>query len=194
MFIDTTIQDRKIYIMPETRLDRKTDEELMIEFCSSMYDHTFRELMTRHHGKALGYIQKKVFNRQLAEDIVQDSFLKVVRNKDQYDQSMKFSAWFYSILKNTCIDAARQRQRHQSKLEKIALNIDLFKRESDQKNHDLAAVLSAVKEPDRTILVDHFVYGMTFVELAEKLGQSKEALKKRAQRALKKIRTTFPRR
>jgi len=172
-------------------LSAKTDEQLMIEFCTSTDEMAFHELMTRHHGKALGYIQKKVFNRQLAEDIVQDSFLKVVRSKYQFDQSMKFAAWFYSILRNTCIDAARQRQRHQSKLEKVADNIDLFKCEKQVNSQDLQAILASVKEPDKTILVDHFIYGMTFAELAEKLGQSKEALKKRAQRAIKKIRSSL---
>jgi len=168
----------------------QTDEQLMDEFCHSSDEMAFHELMTRYHGRAIGYIQKRVFNRQLAEDIVQDSFLKVVRSKGQFDPSMKFAAWFYSILRNTCIDAARQRQRHHSKLEKIAANIDLFKHESKD-TQDLGVLLSSVGEPDRTILVDHFIYGMTFTEISQKLDFTKEALKKRAQRALKKIRSAF---
>ena len=172
-------------------LSHKTDEELMVDFIKSSNEMLFHELMKRHHSMAIGYIQKKVFNRPLAEEIVQDTFVKVVRNKDQFNPKLQFSSWFYSILKNCCIDAIRHSQRHQNKLTKIAENLDLFTKQESTADYDLTSVLKNVSEQDRSILVQHFVHGLTFIELAEKLELSKEALKKRAQRALKKIRESI---
>ena len=168
-----------------------SDEELMGRFCSTCDEELFRELMSRYYAKAIAYIQRKVINRHFAEDIVQETFLKVVRNKDHYDPSQKFSPWFFSILNNTCIDAVRQRQRHQTKLDKIAANIELFRYEDDDMHEEVRGLLNGVNEADRSLLVDHFVYGMTFGEISEKLGRSKESLKKRAQRAIKKIRESL---
>lgn len=90
-----------IFLMQILRmsLESCSDEELMARFCVSQDGSVFRELMTRHHGKALGYIQRKVFCRQLAEEIVPDAFVRVVRNRDAFDPAQKFTSWFYVILK-----------------------------------------------------------------------------------------------
>src|SRR5690348_2558056 len=49
-------------------------------------------------------------NRHEAEDIVQETFLRVYRNLDRYDDTMKFSTWIYRIATNLCIDRLRKRK------------------------------------------------------------------------------------
>jgi RNA polymerase sigma-70 factor (ECF subfamily) len=173
-------------------LSEQSDEELMSRFCSALDEAAFRILMERHHAKALGYVQKKVFCRHLAEEIVQDSFLRVVRNRDAFDHSKKFAAWFYSILTHCAVDALRQRQRHDSKLEKFALHAEIFQHRARPEPVPVALLLKEIPHDDRALLIDHFINGLTFPELALKYGLPKETLKKRAQRALKKIRNTLP--
>lgn len=171
--------------------DQQSDEELMIEFCTTLDEAAFRLLMERHHAKALGYIQKKVFCRQLAEEIVQDSFLRVVRSRASFDPSKKFAAWFYTILTNCAHDALRQRLRHESKLEKFAAHSEIFRHPPRQEALPTATLLREIREEDRALLVDHFIHGLSFPELADQYGLPKETLKKRAQRAIKKVRAAL---
>lgn len=49
-------------------------------------------------------------NRQEAEDVVQDTFLRVYKNLDRYDDTLKFSTWIYRIATNLCIDRLRKRK------------------------------------------------------------------------------------
>lgn len=56
----------------------------------------------------LGY--RMTGNRQEAEDVVQETFLRVYKNLDRYDESQKFSTWIYRIATNLCIDRLRKRK------------------------------------------------------------------------------------
>jgi len=49
-------------------------------------------------------------SRQEAEDVTQEAFLRVYRNLDRYDESLKFSTWIYRIATNLCIDRLRKRR------------------------------------------------------------------------------------
>lgn len=49
-------------------------------------------------------------NRQEAEDVVQDTFMRVYNNLERYDDTMKFSTWIYRIATNLCIDRLRKRK------------------------------------------------------------------------------------
>jgi DNA-directed RNA polymerase specialized sigma24 family protein len=66
--------------------------------------------------------------------------------------------------------------------------VDLSHQRPGRKSYPVEHLLQAISAEDRTLLMEHFIQGFTFGELAEKTGRSKEALKKRAQRAIKKIR------
>lgn len=50
-------------------------------------------------------------NRQEAEDVVQEAFLRVYKNLDRYDEKQKFSTWIYRIATNLCIDRLRKRRK-----------------------------------------------------------------------------------
>jgi RNA polymerase sigma-70 factor (ECF subfamily) len=51
-----------------------------------------------------------LYNRQEAEDVVQETFLRVYKNLERYDESLKFSTWIYRIATNLCIDRLRKRK------------------------------------------------------------------------------------
>lgn len=60
----------------------------------------------------LGY--RMLGNRQEAEDLVQETFLRVYKNMDRYDENMKFSTWIYRIGTNLAIDRLRKRKKSYS--------------------------------------------------------------------------------
>jgi len=76
-----------------------TDEELIKRF--QMGDeNAFEEIVNRYSNRLLNFAYRFVFNREEAEDIVQDTFLKVYQNRHAYREIAKFSTWIYTITGN----------------------------------------------------------------------------------------------
>jgi RNA polymerase sigma-70 factor (ECF subfamily) len=80
------------------RLARKGDETAFAELVELYKDRMYH----------LGY--RMLGNRQEAEDVVQDTFLRVYSNLEKYDETQKFSTWIYRICTNLCIDRLRRKK------------------------------------------------------------------------------------
>ncbi|QDT16274.1 sigma-70 family RNA polymerase sigma factor [Alienimonas californiensis] len=83
----------------------------------------FDELVTRHEGPLFGFFLKNVRNRALAEDLVQDTLLKVYRKNWDYLPTGRFRGWLYRIGRNLMIDAAR-RSRRDALVRSVRANAD----------------------------------------------------------------------
>jgi RNA polymerase sigma-70 factor (ECF subfamily) len=70
---------------------------------------SIEEQMLASREKFLGYVRSKVSDLSLAEDILQDSFLKALRKAPEMRDEERLVAWFYRILKNAIIDTYRRR-------------------------------------------------------------------------------------
>jgi RNA polymerase sigma-70 factor (ECF subfamily) len=66
----------------------------------------FGELVDRHKNRAMTLAVRLVDNRQEAEELVQDAFVRVYRGLDSFRGDAKFSTWFYRILYNVCMTRA----------------------------------------------------------------------------------------
>jgi len=71
----------------------------------------FEELMLRYQGRVLSVLQHVVGNRDLAEDLTQDVFLRVFRARKTYTPGSKFSTWLFTIANNVALNAIRRQQR-----------------------------------------------------------------------------------
>jgi len=70
----------------------------------------FAELVELYQEKLYHMAYRMLNNRQEAEDVVQDTFMRVYNNLERYDDTMKFSTWIYRIATNLCIDRLRKRK------------------------------------------------------------------------------------
>ena len=72
----------------------------------------FEKLVTRYQNKILGYVARMTNgDRDEAEDITQEAFIKAYRSLDSFRGQASFSTWLYKIATNLCIDRARTRKR-----------------------------------------------------------------------------------
>jgi RNA polymerase sigma-70 factor (ECF subfamily) len=78
----------------------------------------FVEIVTRYQKKIMKLGFRMLNQRQEAEDVAQETFLKVYNNLARYDGKFKFSTWIYRIATNICIDRLRRRK------EQMSLDID----------------------------------------------------------------------
>jgi RNA polymerase sigma-70 factor, ECF subfamily len=70
----------------------------------------FRELVRRYERPVFSLIYRMVRDRELSEDLAQDSFVKVLNHIDKYSPEFKFSSWLFKIANNVAIDHLRRRK------------------------------------------------------------------------------------
>ncbi|KPJ74766.1 MAG: hypothetical protein AMK72_03575 [Planctomycetes bacterium SM23_25] len=172
--------------MPD--LHDTSSERLMARFQERLDAKAMEELASRFMGPALGVAQQILPDRGLAEDAVQEAFLRVVRNHRQYDPQRPFSHWFYAIVRNVCRDLLRRQARHVELVRQVAAQ---SKAEIEPGTTDLPAatdLLHGLPRGERDVLTLRVAGGMRFEEIGIALGISKEAAKKRAQRGLRRLR------
>ena len=70
----------------------------------------YRELIRRYERPVFSLVYRMVRDRELAEDLTQDTFVKVLSHIDKYRAEFKFSSWLFKIANNVAIDHLRRRQ------------------------------------------------------------------------------------
>ncbi len=128
-------------ITKEQGLTEKSDEELVRLFTEGK-ERAFNELMGRYSRRIVNYVYRIIGDRDRAEDLLQDTFIRVYRNIDRFDQKRKFSTWLYTIATNLAKNELRNTGRSP-----IMYFQTLFYRKEDQKMFE--AVDQADKPDDQ---------------------------------------------
>ncbi|MFZ5623983.1 MAG: sigma-70 family RNA polymerase sigma factor [Gemmatimonadota bacterium] len=71
----------------------------------------FVEIVRRYQGRLLGFICRMIGDRERAEDLVQEAFIRVHRHLHRFDPNRKFSTWIYTIASNLAKNELRNRSR-----------------------------------------------------------------------------------
>ena len=165
-----------------------TDEYLMTCF-RDHGDYRYLEALTdRYSAPAYNFARQFLFERENAEDAVQETFIKIFRGSEHYDSGHVFAPWFYRILRNTCFDMLRKRKVYDDHMEKYEAIVP----QSVIPAPELASVskeyLVHLTKEEREIVLLKVVDDLSFEDIAKVVGCSVEAAKKRAQRALGRLR------
>jgi len=86
----------------------ESNEALMMRFRDGDV-RAFEFLLSRHQKPIYEFILRSVgsYNTALAEDLAQETFLRVVKQAKTYEQRAKFTTWLYTLARNLCIDNSR---------------------------------------------------------------------------------------
>ena len=79
-------------------------------------DDAFRQLFERHHRLAYSVIYRQLGVASVAEDLVQEAFLRVYRAAPKYEPTAKFSTWLYTVVTNLCLNYKRDMARDRLRL------------------------------------------------------------------------------
>ncbi len=90
--------------------EKPTDAHLVRSYLAGK-DAAFEKLFKRYEKPLFSFILKFVRERQSAEDIFQQTWLKVLKGLPKYEEKGKFSSWLFGIANNCCIDHARTKKR-----------------------------------------------------------------------------------
>src|SRR5262249_52369709 len=84
-----------------------SDESLMLRYRDGDV-RAFELLVNRHRKPLFNFILRFVRDTAQAEDVTQETFLRLVKGADAYERQAKFTTWLYTIARNLCVDAARR--------------------------------------------------------------------------------------
>lgn len=174
--------------------EKVTDEELMIRIGKG--DRFSFAILYNHHLRYTCSLARCFTgNETIAQDITQDVFLNIWKAADRYRPRARFRTWLYKIVLNRCIN-------HMKRNKWITNQEDFFARHREFTNwqetssmlgrmedHDRSKrLLSHLHKIDQLILIDHYVNGIPYAQIAKKLGMKEKAVRDKAFQARRKLR------
>ena len=96
---------------PKERLRALDDSGVVAAFLGGD-ERAFQELVERYQTRLLNFIYRTIGDRERAEDLVQEVFIRVYRHLHRFDTSKKFSTWAYTIASNLAKNELRNRSRN----------------------------------------------------------------------------------
>ena len=171
-----------------------TDEQLIARFQKGD-EQAYSELVNRYRDRLMNFVFQYFGDMDLAEDIVQDTMLKLYQKKHYYKEIAKFSTWIYTIAKNLAYTELRRKKRR-----KVTL---LSQMTRDEKNYDLPSnqpeigqeiqnefvhnlIQAAIQDlPDhfRTIIILRDIEELSYEEISSILDVPLGTVKSRINRA-----------
>ncbi len=91
---------------------RELDDSGVVSAFLEGESRAFDELVTRYQNRLLNFIYRTTGDRERAEDLVQEVFVRVYRHIHRFDRSRKFSTWIYTIASNLAKNELRNRSRN----------------------------------------------------------------------------------
>ena len=116
----------ELYRLKKLELAELSDEDVM-ERCALGSETAFRALVQRYRTRLMNLVCRFINDRDRAEEISQEVFLRVYRNRERYRKSGKFSTWIFTIAVNLTKNEIRSRVRH-----KGTFSLDAVDEESGQ--------------------------------------------------------------
>lgn len=168
--------------LPEVTAEQKSDDEDLV--VAARHDpEAFGKLMERYEAPLTRYLMRLTgWAGEEVEDILQEAFIKAYRNLNDYDSSLKFSAWMYRITHNQAIDILRRQTaspvRSEWSLEDVARLVpathdtqaELLNKE---RLEDVRRAIGSLPERYREVLILRFLEEKSYEEIMDILKMPK---------------------
>jgi RNA polymerase sigma-70 factor, ECF subfamily len=178
------------------RATESVESELVwIERARAGDQRAFGRLVENYQRAVYNLCYRMLGNAMEAEDAAQETFLRAFARLQTYDETRKFSSWILSISSHHCIDCLRRRRfiwldiddvapvipsnRHDEEPEHVALSAE--SRDGIQK------MLGELSAEHRAVIVLHYWYQLSYVEIGHTLRLSEPTVKSRLYRARKAL-------
>ena len=149
---------------------------------------SFQELVTRYQKQVFAICYRMVRQREEAEDLSQETFIKAYRYLAQYNHEHKFSSWVLKIATNTCIDAIRKK-----KLDTLPLDEEIKTSQEDvsaerafiqeEAHREIEKSIAGLPPDYRIVVLLYHHHGQSYQEIADGLDIPMSMVKNRLFRA-----------
>jgi RNA polymerase sigma-70 factor (ECF subfamily) len=180
------------------------DEDLMVRYQRGEV-RAFEVLLSRHRKPVYNFILRFVGDKETAEDLLQEAFMRVIKGAEAYKRQAKFTTWLYTIARNLCVDQTRRRKhrKHASLdapmdtsddsgtlLDVIASHEMASDRKSVNKqlHATMQRAIEGLSEEQREVFLMREFLDMPFKQIADVVGVPENTVKSRMRYALEKLR------
>src|SRR5579863_3474713 len=172
-----------------------SDEELVARCKKELPSNTrsYEMLVERHMNRVYSLVYRVVGNKEEAEDITQEVFMKVHNNLNKFEQQASFTSWLYRIATNSALDALDKIKRRRTNAE-ITLAATVGPEESvlrTELRECINRVLKKLGREQAHVLLLRDFEDLSYDEIAMALTASLSAVKMRIHRARLAFREVF---
>jgi RNA polymerase sigma-70 factor (ECF subfamily) len=159
-------------------------------------------LVTRYQTEATRIAQLITRDRALAEDVVQNAFVRVFERIAQYDLERPFAPWFFRIVSNDALKAAQRSSRHSSLSEQSSTEFDQLPDDAPgpdellttlEQFDSVTAALEKLAPEQRAAIVLRYYAGLSDREVGERMGSAPGTVRWRLHAARKRLRQLLTR-
>ncbi len=172
------------------------DSALMLRYRDGDAD-AFETLYRRHNDALYRYLLRRCRHRDTAEDIFQEVWSKIIRARDRYRPTAKFTTFLYHVAHNCFVDHLRRNQRHEKAAafdpELQAAPGTCLDEEAERSlaRRRLDAALAGLPDEQRDVFLLHEEGHLTLDEIAAVTGVNRETAKSRLRYAVKKLKAAI---
>jgi len=153
-------------------------------------------LFERYNKRLYGFFMRLTRgDMSLSEDLVQNTFFRILKYKKSYNPEKKFSTWIYQIARNVFYDQCKKGSKESSvedfKSNEPTVEMKSPFQERDERLELLRIAMSELPDDKREILVLSRYEGLRYKEIGEILDCSETAVKVKAHRAMKELKNIY---
>ena len=173
---------------------QEADESELLEAACNGDAHAFGQLYEGHIDRIFRYLYGRLYNHQDAEDLAEETFLRVWRTLPRYkDRGLPFTAYLYRVAHNTLVDHFRRSNGKEA----LPLHEHLVSDPAETPSQAVAAnvqreeireLLTQLREDYQTVLMLRFLSELSPDEVAQVMGRSSGAVRVLQHRALTALR------
>ena len=178
----------------------KSDDVALIQRILNGDQNAFASLIRKYQQQIHTFVWRKVGDFQIAEDIVQETFLQVHQKLNTLEDPTQFTRWLHQIAHRRCIAWLRKNRIQTEPLEETDISeieaeayseyvaTEQAKTTAEAQSDLVEKLLAKLKERDREVITLHYFEEMTSSEIGETLGVSENTIKSRIRRARQRLR------
>lgn len=177
-------------IQSEFQVKRPIDDNLIL-MISQGDMKAFHELYDSASKSVYGFALSILKNSHDAEDVLQETFLKVYSNASDYEPHGKPMAWILRITRNLSMTKLREKTKNAEYNDTLSEDIDLSSLHDAEKRLLIENLFKILSDEEKQILVLHAVCGMKHREIANLMDISLNTVISKYHRAIKKLKSAM---
>lgn len=160
-----------------------------------MMDSVFEDLYTKYHHDVFQFLFYMVRNKEQAEDLVQEVYIRVLKSYERFEGKSSEKTWLFSIARNVAIDSFRKEKGWKQKiLEKFDWTTGQVKDDSPIpeevaiQNEEIQLIYKCLEHcsiDQRMVIIMRYIHELSIAETAESLNWTESKVKTTQHRALK---------
>ena len=183
--------------MCRLKLKMTTNDQILINQIVDGDTNSFTILVDRYKDLVFTLALRMLKNREEAEEVAQDTFIKTYKSLDKFKGDSKFSTWIYRVAYNTCLDRIKKNKKHVNTIEineftahqLVSIDNALDKMENEERQAAIQSCIDKLPSEESFLLTLYYFDDLSLNEISKIIGISANSIKVKLFRCRKKLAT-----